>query len=210
MAQTGKTKLRSQAWFDNPDNPGMTALYLERYLNYGLTRAGIAVGQADHRHRADRLGPVAVQPPPHRTGQARARRHPCGRRHRHGIPGPPDPGNRQAPDRRARPQPCLSGAGRNALRLSARRRGADHRLRQDHARAADGGGHRQHPRDRALGRPDAQRLASRRAHRLGHDRVEGRASCWPPARSTTTSSSTSSPPRPRRSAIATPWARRRR
>ena len=25
-------------WFDNPDNPGMTALYLERYLNYGLTR----------------------------------------------------------------------------------------------------------------------------------------------------------------------------
>src|ERR1700685_1334587 len=31
--------LRSQLWFDNPDNPGMTALYLERYLNYGLTRA---------------------------------------------------------------------------------------------------------------------------------------------------------------------------
>lgn len=30
--------LRSRAWFDNPDNPDMTALYLERYLNYGLTR----------------------------------------------------------------------------------------------------------------------------------------------------------------------------
>src|SRR5215831_1392632 len=29
--------LRSRLWFDNPDNPGMTALYLERYLNYGLT-----------------------------------------------------------------------------------------------------------------------------------------------------------------------------
>jgi dihydroxy-acid dehydratase len=29
--------LRSRAWFDNPHNPGMTALYLERYLNYGLT-----------------------------------------------------------------------------------------------------------------------------------------------------------------------------
>ena len=29
--------LRSKAWFDNPHNPGMTALYLERYLNYGLT-----------------------------------------------------------------------------------------------------------------------------------------------------------------------------
>jgi len=33
-----KKKFRSQEWFDNPDNPGMTALYLERYLNFGLTR----------------------------------------------------------------------------------------------------------------------------------------------------------------------------
>ena len=31
------TKLRSRAWFDNPDNPDMTALYVERYLNYGLS-----------------------------------------------------------------------------------------------------------------------------------------------------------------------------
>ena len=30
-------KLRSRAWFDNPDNVDMTALYLERYLNYGFT-----------------------------------------------------------------------------------------------------------------------------------------------------------------------------
>jgi dihydroxy-acid dehydratase len=30
-------RLRSRAWFDNPENPGMTALYLERYLNYGMT-----------------------------------------------------------------------------------------------------------------------------------------------------------------------------
>ena len=30
-------KLRSRAWFDNPDNPGMTALYLERIMNFGLT-----------------------------------------------------------------------------------------------------------------------------------------------------------------------------
>lgn len=29
--------LRSRAWFDNPDHPDMTALYLERYLNYGLS-----------------------------------------------------------------------------------------------------------------------------------------------------------------------------
>ncbi|HEV2559078.1 MAG TPA: IlvD/Edd family dehydratase [Microvirga sp.] len=32
-------QLRSRLWFDNPDNPGMTALYLERYLNFGLTQA---------------------------------------------------------------------------------------------------------------------------------------------------------------------------
>ncbi len=30
-------KLRSRHWFDNPTNPGMTALYLERYMNFGLT-----------------------------------------------------------------------------------------------------------------------------------------------------------------------------
>lgn len=29
--------LRSRAWFDNPANPDMTALYVERYLNYGLS-----------------------------------------------------------------------------------------------------------------------------------------------------------------------------
>src|SRR5688500_11349803 len=38
-------KLRSQQWFDNPDNPGMTALYMERYLNYGLTRAELQSGK---------------------------------------------------------------------------------------------------------------------------------------------------------------------
>ncbi len=30
--------LRSRQWFDNPADPEMTALYLERYLNYGMTR----------------------------------------------------------------------------------------------------------------------------------------------------------------------------
>ena len=38
-------KLRSQLWFDNPDNPGMTALYLERYLNHGLTLGEISAGK---------------------------------------------------------------------------------------------------------------------------------------------------------------------
>ncbi len=45
MSSTTSKKLRSQAWFDNPDNPGMTALYLERYLNYGLTRAELQSGK---------------------------------------------------------------------------------------------------------------------------------------------------------------------
>jgi dihydroxy-acid dehydratase len=38
-------KLRSRAWFDNPDNPDMTALYLERYLNFGLSREELQSGK---------------------------------------------------------------------------------------------------------------------------------------------------------------------
>src|SRR3569832_1676502 len=38
-------KLRSTEWFNNPHNPGMTALYLERYLNYGLTREELQSGK---------------------------------------------------------------------------------------------------------------------------------------------------------------------
>ena len=37
--------LRSRAWFDNPENPDMTALYLERYLNYGLTLEELRSGK---------------------------------------------------------------------------------------------------------------------------------------------------------------------
>jgi dihydroxy-acid dehydratase len=49
--KTTKTKappgprLRSRLWFDNPDNPGMTALYLERYLNNGLTKEELTSGK---------------------------------------------------------------------------------------------------------------------------------------------------------------------
>jgi len=39
IARKPAHRLRSQLWFDNPANPGMTALYLERYLNFGLTSA---------------------------------------------------------------------------------------------------------------------------------------------------------------------------
>src|ERR1700687_2713218 len=43
--KSNKHGLRSRQWFDNPDNPGMTALYLERYLNYGLTKDELAAGK---------------------------------------------------------------------------------------------------------------------------------------------------------------------
>jgi dihydroxy-acid dehydratase len=40
-----KPGLRSRQWFDNPDDPEMTALYLERYLNYGLTPEELRAGK---------------------------------------------------------------------------------------------------------------------------------------------------------------------
>ena len=44
-APNGGNKLRSRAWFDNPDNADMTALYLERYMNYGLSREELQSGK---------------------------------------------------------------------------------------------------------------------------------------------------------------------
>ncbi|RDD60657.1 IlvD/Edd family dehydratase [Ferruginivarius sediminum] len=37
--------LRSREWWDNRETPDMTALYLERYLNYGLTREELQSGR---------------------------------------------------------------------------------------------------------------------------------------------------------------------
>jgi dihydroxy-acid dehydratase len=45
MAKIDKKDLRSRQWFMNPDDPEMTALYLERYLNYGLTREELQSGK---------------------------------------------------------------------------------------------------------------------------------------------------------------------
>ena len=44
-AKGGGRRLRSAQWFDNPDNPGMTALYIERYLNFGLTPGELRSGK---------------------------------------------------------------------------------------------------------------------------------------------------------------------
>ena len=40
-----KKNLRSKQWFDNPEDPGQTAIYLERYLNYGLKREDLQSGK---------------------------------------------------------------------------------------------------------------------------------------------------------------------
>ncbi|MEP3045178.1 MAG: IlvD/Edd family dehydratase [Roseibium sp.] len=45
MNDKKQPNLRSAAWFNNPDNPGMTALYIERYLNFGLTREELQSGK---------------------------------------------------------------------------------------------------------------------------------------------------------------------
>ena len=71
MTDQNKPTLRSQMWFDNPDNRNMTASYLERYLNYGFTRdelqsgkpiIGIAQTGSDlspcNRHHIDRKSVV--------------------------------------------------------------------------------------------------------------------------------------------------------
>ena len=40
-------RFRSRDWFDNPDHIDMTALYLERFMNYGITpeelRSGLSL-----------------------------------------------------------------------------------------------------------------------------------------------------------------------
>src|ERR1700759_1617462 len=38
-------KLRSRAWFDDPSNTDMTALYLEAYMNFGLSQEGLQSGK---------------------------------------------------------------------------------------------------------------------------------------------------------------------
>ena len=44
-SEQARRKLRSSEWFNDPHNPAMTALYLERYLNYGLTRQELQSGK---------------------------------------------------------------------------------------------------------------------------------------------------------------------
>ena len=45
-SRASRPTLRSRAWFDNAANPDMTALYVERYLNFGLTLEELQSGRA--------------------------------------------------------------------------------------------------------------------------------------------------------------------
>jgi len=45
MSDTNKRRLRSQDWFDNPDHLDLTALYLERFMNYGTTPEELRSGK---------------------------------------------------------------------------------------------------------------------------------------------------------------------
>jgi hypothetical protein len=92
----GKRRLRSREWFDAPGDPTMAALYLERYMNFGLTLGELHSNPADHRHRPDRQRPLALQSPPSRSRDPRARRHPRRRRHPDRVSRASHPGDRQA------------------------------------------------------------------------------------------------------------------
>ena len=99
-------QLRSKAWFDNPANADMTALYIERTMNFGLSREelqsgrpiiGIAQTGSDiapcNRHHIELAQRV-------RDGIREARRRALR------IPDPPDPGNLQAARPRASTATC--------------------------------------------------------------------------------------------------------
>lgn len=45
MTDTPKSRLRSEQWFNDPAHADMTALYVERYMNYGMTREELQSGR---------------------------------------------------------------------------------------------------------------------------------------------------------------------
>ena len=165
-AQSG-SRLRSQLWFDNPDNPGMTALYLERYLNYGLTRAeltsgrpiiGIAQTGSDlspcnrhHLELAERVragirdaGGIAIEFPVHPIQETGKR-------------------PTAALDRN------LAYLGLVEVLFGYPLDGAVlMRLRQDHASLFDGGSHGEHAGNRIVRRTNAQSCRERQTDGLWH------------------------------------------
>ena len=84
-------RLRSRRWFDDPHDPGITALYIERYMNYGITREELQGGKpiigiaqigndlSPCNRRRSRGGPRRGprHPAPARPGRSGLRGGPC-------------------------------------------------------------------------------------------------------------------------------------
>ena len=45
VSRKAERRFRSQDWFDNPERVDMTALYLERFMNYGITAEELRSGR---------------------------------------------------------------------------------------------------------------------------------------------------------------------
>ena len=151
----------------------MTALYLERYMNFGMTPDELRGGK-----------PIIG------IAQTGSDLSPCNRHHlelasrvRDGIRAaggiPLEFPIHPIQETGKRPTAALDRnlaylvAGGSAARLPARRRGADHRLRQDHAGLPDGRRHGEHPGHRAVRRADAGRLVAGPAVGFRHHRLGG-------------------------------------
>ena len=167
-------QLRSRLWFDNPDNPGHDRALSRALPEFRPDGEGAAIGQADHRHRPDRLRSLALQPPPSRAREARARRHHRGRRRRASSSRAirsRRPASGRPPASTATSPICRSS--RCSTATPRRRRAAD-RLRQDHAGLPDGGRDREHPGDLAQCRARCSTAGTTdERHRLRHRRLEG-------------------------------------
>ena len=204
----GKRRLRSREWFDAPGDPTMAALYLERYMNFGLTLAELHSGR-----------PIIG------IAQTGSDLSPCNRHHidlaervRDGIrdaggipiefPVHPIQETGKRPTAALDRNLAYLSLVEMPLRLLLRRRGADHRLRQDHAGHDHGRGHGQHSGHRAVGRADARRRISPAAWRVRAPSSGTPARNWRRGASTCRSSSKWWPRARPASATATPWARR--
>ncbi len=110
-------ELRSQEWFDNPNNPGMTALYVERYQNQGYTREELQSG----RPMIGLAQTGSDLAPCNKIHVFLADRVKAGIRDAGGVPieFPVHPIQRQAAAGGARPPPRLSEPRRGPARLSA-------------------------------------------------------------------------------------------
>ena len=172
MSESG-TRLRSQFWFHDLGDPDSTAIHIERYMNFGITREELQSGSPiiGIAQSGSDLSPC------NRVHLRLAERVQAGIRAAGGVPleFPVHPiqetGKRPtaALDRNLAYLglvEVLHGYPLDGVVLTT---GCD----KTTPRAAHGGGHREHPRHRPLGRPDARRMVPRAAHRLRHDPVGG-------------------------------------